>query len=202
MYRDASSTLSRLVMQPVSRAGPVRIVLATPKTCPERTQIGLKRRKRQAQSETVQFRPVTDMQAASDFDQSASPPVIADTAHCIAIGPSAESMPRPFAGVWLSEGGSTYLSNGREFVCLSVHDSQFSGWVGKIAISGIEASANGWVARQAIRHKKTGNLSHWVRISLAFEGDVVTKFFPADVPGSLLPYGHIEWYRRLSLNDC
>lgn len=139
------------------------------------------------------------MPTVAYFGEFAGVDVVASESRCSVNEASVISMPHPLTGVWLSEGGSMYLSNGLEFVCLSVHDREFSGWVGRIAISDIERTESGWVAQQAIRQKQSGHLSHWLRLSLTLEGDIVTKYFSADVPGHLLPYGHLERYRRLLL---
>ena len=107
----------------------------------------------------------------------------------------------PLAGVWISEMGARYLSDGREFLCISVLHSHFIGWVGKTAIRDIDRAGEQWSGIQAIRHAPTGRLSHWVPLRLTVEGDVLTKSFPPTVPGLLLVHGHIERYRRVRLFD-
>ena len=104
-----------------------------------------------------------------------------------------------FAGVWVSEAGSRYLSDGDEFVCIAVHHPDFAGWVGKRAIAGITRVGDRWSALQAIRMAQTGRLSEWVPVSLSIDSDLVTKFFSVNIPGQLLVHGHVECYRRVYL---
>jgi len=106
---------------------------------------------------------------------------------------------RRLEGVWVSEARSRYLSDGHEFVCISAHDAEFNGWVGKTAIEDIQMIGEGWSARQAIRRGISGILSRWVPVTLSIHSDVITKFFSADVPGSILFYGHLERYHRVQL---
>lgn len=41
---------------------------------------------------------------------------------------------RGFEGIWISETGSRYLSDGREFVCIRAHHPDFRGWIGKTGV--------------------------------------------------------------------
>lgn len=106
---------------------------------------------------------------------------------------------RGFEGIWISETGSRYLSDGREFVCLRAHHPDFRGWIGKTAVAGITNVGGGWLAKQAIRNPVTGVLSRWVSVTITINADVVTKFFSDDVPVRLLVHGRVERYQRVQI---
>lgn len=104
---------------------------------------------------------------------------------------------KKFEGLWRSEGGSIYVSNGEEFICVSVHSSHYIGWVGKCAIKNIHKFGQTWVGLQAFRNAETGILANWVNIELVISEKKVTKYFPKNLSESTLSYGHIEHYYRI-----
>ena len=103
---------------------------------------------------------------------------------------------RVLNGVWISPGGSRYLSDGEEFVCISVHHSRFAGWIGKTAIAQVRFDGEHWIGRQAIREMATGRLCRWVPLTLSIQEDLIVKSFPTAIPAHQLVHGYTEHYRR------
>lgn len=102
-------------------------------------------------------------------------------------------------GLWVSEGGSLYLFDGSRFVCVEVHSGEYRGWVGKTAVDDVHRISDSfWSGVQAFRCKATGTLTNWVPITLTFEKNLVTKYFPGNIPRSLMVYGPVERYVRAS----
>ncbi len=106
-----------------------------------------------------------------------------------------------FFGVWISDRGSRYLCDGKSFVCISVHHAQFIGWVGKIAVKIMQPVDKDSTGLQAICFMQSGELSHWVPVSISIRGDIVTKCFLPNIPAGILINGCVEQYRRVQLEE-
>ena len=52
---------------------------------------------------------------------------------------------------------------------------------------------------QAIRDKRSGELSHWIPVTLNIDGQRVRKRFPANVRSEILVNGYHETYRRVHI---
>ncbi len=100
-------------------------------------------------------------------------------------------------GLWRSQGGSLYYCDGQSFTCISVHSSQFIGWIGKIAVRDLHQSGDDWHGWQAFRDMRTGKLASWQRLRLTVSDDVVTKFFSVSPGSGHLVYGPVETYYRI-----
>ena len=104
-----------------------------------------------------------------------------------------------FSGIWESERGSRYLCDGRSFVCISIHSVEYIGWVGRIAVKIHYQTGAAWSGLQAIRDKCSGELSHWIPVTLIIDGQRVSKQFPANIGSEILVNGHHETYRRVQI---
>ena len=104
-----------------------------------------------------------------------------------------------FSGIWESERGSRYLCDGQSFVCISIHSVEYIGWIGKIAVKIQYQTGAAWSGIQAIRDKRSGELSHWIPVTLNIDGQRVSKQFPANVGSEILVNGHHETYRRVQI---
>ena len=104
-------------------------------------------------------------------------------------------------GIWQSEGGSRYIFDGSRFNCIAVHHASFRGWVGRCAVKNVHTLGPVCTGLQAFRRASTGEMVAWVPITISVNNDIVTKFFPAEVPSQHLVYGHVERYVRVSLGS-
>jgi hypothetical protein len=104
-----------------------------------------------------------------------------------------------FSGIWESERGSRYLCDGRSFVCISIHSVEYIGWIGRIAVKVQYQTGAAWSGQQAIRDRRSGELSHWIPVVLNIDRHRVSKQFPAEVGSEILVNGHHETYRRVQI---
>jgi len=123
-------------------------------------------------------------------------PILGDVVRLDPIG-DAEIESERFEGLWRSELGSLYASDGREFVCVAVYSEEFRGWVGKVTIRDVQRAAGGWIGWQAFRNPRTGELGGWERIDLDIGDERIVKHFPSHIPRSTLVYGYVETYYRV-----
>lgn len=100
-------------------------------------------------------------------------------------------------GLWRSQGGSLYKSDGEQFVCVTVYSSAFIGWINKIAIKDIHKIGSSWIGLQAFRNPVSGILDCWEEITLDISEHKIIKYFPRAIPANLLVYGHTEYYDRV-----
>ena len=112
---------------------------------------------------------------------------------------SLNESPEHIHGIWRSQGGSLYVSEGTGLVCVSVHSILFQGWLNKIAIKDIQMAGTKGVAKQAFRNPLTGQLGGWESIELEFSEKVLTKYFPAHISSGKLRYGYVENYSLVSI---
>jgi hypothetical protein len=106
-----------------------------------------------------------------------------------------------FEGLWRSEKGSLYASDGRTFVCVSVCSPNFRGWLGKVTIRDVQRVAGRWVGWQSFRDPQTGGLGSWEKIDLVVGEKRIVKHFPRHIPRDTLVYGYVETYYRVT-RDC
>ncbi len=100
-------------------------------------------------------------------------------------------------GLWRSQRGSLYKSDGEQFVCVTVHSIAYIGWINKIAIKDIQKIGSSWIGLQAFRDPGSGTLNCWEEINLDITEHKIIKYFPRSIPANLLLYGHTEYYDRV-----